>query len=148
MSGKFARVAELPHHKLSDAVLRIVDLLYFDDDNGEYDPNKEWTQSTIEDVDSVLIDTGLRPDKKYNATYQNLPWGKQSVDFMVVFDGYPPRRITEKVPPDFVSNDDRVEWFRVHRFSSPVYRKKHHIDLHGPCYITSTVISGLTGDKK
>lgn len=148
MPDKFKVVHTLPHHLLSHTLLRIVDLLYYDEDEQVYDPQKEWDQETIEEVDRCVTQAGLRPNKTYPAEFQNLPSKPQPVRFMVVFDGYHPTIIDEKVPPSFVSNDDRVEWFRVHRFTSAAYRKKHRIDQAGPCWITTTAISGLTGSAR
>lgn len=146
---KFKVINQQPHHKLVDTLVRIVDVLYFDAEENQYDPQLEWTQDSIEEVNQILIDAGYVPTKIGHFSYQNLPSEPVTKRFMVAFDGYPPKFIDVDVPPSFAcANDDSVEWFRQHRFSSAKFRKQHGIDMAGSCWITTTCVSGLTGKKR
>jgi len=53
--------ADLDYNDLVEALRTIQAILWLDTSTGTWDPDKEWSADTIEDVGGVLIDNGLNP---------------------------------------------------------------------------------------
>ena len=61
--GLQERIDALSHEELATILKHIAWLLYFDDDNGKYDPDLEWDEETIDHVAEVLVEHDLLPKK-------------------------------------------------------------------------------------
>jgi endo-1,4-beta-D-glucanase Y len=64
MKRRHVTTDDLSEEELRVMVSGIRQILWIDFADGKWDPDKEWSQDTIEYVAGVLEDAGLRPERK------------------------------------------------------------------------------------